>query len=162
MQSIDCLDVIIEITPEIKGVKYEYDKDLDCLRVDRFMSMPMLHYPVPYGFAPETLSDDGDPLDVMVIVPHPIIPGVRMNVRPIGGLIMEDESGQDEKILAVPKDASAMQSLDDVPTELLKNIRYFFEHYKDLDENRWVKIDRWVNAEEAAELIKQAISRYQI
>lgn len=161
MQSRDCLDVIIEITPEVEGVKYEYDKDHDCLRVDRFLSMPIMRYPLPYGFAPKTLSDDGDPLDVMVIVPYPILPGVRMHVQPIGALIMEDESGQDEKILAVPKNSGGISALDDVSSELLNNIRYFFEHYKDLDEKRWVKVDRWVGIDDATDLIKQAISRYQ-
>ena len=129
MQTVDCLDIIIEITPETKGVKYEFDKTQNCLRVDRFLSIPSLSYPMPYGFAPETLSEDGDPLDVMVIVPQPVLPGVRMKVTPIGALIMEDESGLDEKILAVPStelSGNGVRTFDGISDLVKDQIKYFF------------------------------------
>ena len=161
MQTVDCLDVIIEITPEINGVKYEYDKDHNALRVDRFMATPHMHYPLPYGFAPGTLSEDGDPLDVLVVVPYPILPGVRIKVRPVGALVMEDEAGLDEKILAVPDHELLADSIsgshDAVTDGLKKQIEHFFANYKDLEQGRWVKIDRWVGLGETQAIIKKAI-----
>ncbi len=162
-QTLDKLMAFIEIVPEITGVKYEYDKDKSCLAVDRFMTSSM-HYPLPYGFVPETLSRDGDPLDVLVITPHPLMPGVLIEVTPIAALQMEDEAGRDEKILAVPVAAlcagSMPQSLAEVDTTLLNSIEHFFTHYKDHELNKWVKVGGWIDKEPAKSLVKEAVDAY--
>jgi inorganic pyrophosphatase len=154
-------NVIIEIPQGGYPVKYELDKESGALFVDRFLHTSMV-YPSNYGFIPHTLSSDGDPCDVMVIGQIPVIAGAIIRSRPIGALIMEDESGMDEKILAVPVDAlhpfySKIQSYKDLPEILCEQIEHFFKHYKDLEKGKWVKIVKWVCVEEAAALIIQGI-----
>ena len=131
--------------------------------VDRFMSTAM-HYPCNYGFIPHTLSDDGDPIDVLVCNTRPLIPGCVINVRPIGVMLIEDNSGQDEKIIAVPTTALTkryenVRDYDDLPDITLKQIEHFFEHYKDLEPGKWVKLGGWHGAADAREMIVQAIER---
>ena len=156
---------MIEITPEIRGIKYEYDKQVNALVVDRYMTASM-HYPLPYGFAPETLALDGDPLDVLVISPYPLLPGVYINVEPIAALKMSDEAGQDEKILAVPAcqylraGVKVPSSLAEVDPSLMASISHFFTHYKDHEDGKWVKIDGWCDRQEAQELVRCAIENY--
>lgn len=154
------LNVIIEI-PKGSMVKYEIDKESEALIADRF-AHSMLGYPLNYGFVPHTLSGDGDPADALVLGEIELIPGCVVRCRPIGALKTEDESGTDEKIIMVPitkvdptyKD---YQSINDVPEFLRKKIQHFYEHYKDLEEGKWVKISGWVDADEAKEIIKKAI-----
>lgn len=151
--------VAIEIPANHAPIKYEIDKDMDCLVVDRFMATPMF-YPANYGYIPETLSEDGDPLDVLVITPYPVAPGAVIRSRPVGILNMSDEAGQDAKLLAVPHDKVTtlykdIQDISDVPALLIKQIEHFFENYKDLETGKWVKIDGWGNADASrAEIIK--------
>jgi inorganic pyrophosphatase len=139
------------------------DKDSGALMVDRFLSTAMF-YPSNYGFVPQSLSDDGDPCDVLVLSQLPVAPGSVIRARPIGALLMEDESGQDEKILAVPVDKldafySAIQSYTDIPQIFLDQVVHFFQHYKDLEKNKWVKVLNWVDADEAKKLITTAIAK---
>lgn len=155
------INVLIEIPQGGHPIKYEFDKESGALFVDRFVHTAMV-YPANYGFIPHTLSEDGDPVDVLVVGQYPVVPGCVIRCRPIGALVMEDESGQDEKILAVPVDKlhpfySRVQSYNDLPEILIEQIAHFFEHYKDLEKNKWVKIVHWVDAEEAAELIRQGM-----
>ena len=155
------VNVIIEIPVGGDPVKYEIDKDSGALFVDRFMTTAM-HYPANYGFIPHTLSDDGDPVDVLVLGNVPVVPGAVIRARPIGVLVMEDESGQDEKILMVPVDKlhpyySDVKNHTDLPEIVTKQITHFFEHYKDLEPNKWVKIINWADAKEAARLINEGI-----
>ena len=155
------LNVIIEVPQGGEPVKYELDKASGTLFVDRFMHTSMM-YPCNYGFIPHTLSDDGDPVDVLVVSRIPVVPGAVLRSRPIGVLLMEDEAGMDEKILAVPVDAlnpyyKDISSYRDMPKILLDRIAHFFDHYKDLEEGKWVKIDRWGSAEEAVDLIRKGI-----
>ncbi len=155
------LNIIIEVPQGGQPVKYELDKESGTLFVDRFMHTAMM-YPCNYGFIPHTLSDDGDPVDVLVVSRIPVVPGAVLRSRPIGVLLMEDEAGKDEKILAVPVDAlnpyyKDISSYRDMPKILLDRIAHFFDHYKDLEEGKWVKIDRWGSAEEAVDLIRQGI-----
>jgi inorganic pyrophosphatase len=136
------------------------DKDSGAIFVDRFMKTAM-NYPCNYGFIPGTLGGDGDPIDVLVISPYPLLPCSVIASRPIGVLLMEDESGMDEKIIAVPitklhSDSSMINSLDDVSVGLKKQIIHFFESYKDLDENKWVKVKGWGDLVEAKRLIIEA------
>jgi inorganic pyrophosphatase len=154
-------NAIIEIPQGGYPVKYELDKASGALFVDRFLHTSMV-YPSNYGFIPHTLSSDGDPCDVMVIGQIPVIAGAIIRSRPIGALIMEDESGMDEKILAVPVDElhpfySKVQSYKDLPEILCEQIEHFFKHYKDLEKGKWVKIVKWVGPEEAAALIVQGM-----
>jgi len=144
-------------------VKYELDKDSGAMYVDRFLHTAM-YYPCNYGFIPHTLSDDGDPTDAAVLGQIPVIPGVVIRSRPIGVLLMEDESGIDEKILCVPVDElhpyyGDVGSFRDIRPIMLEQIQHFFEHYKDLEPGKWVKVKRWGEAEEAVELIRDAIER---
>lgn len=151
----------IEITPECGPVKYEYDPEYG-LVVDRFMRMPM-HYPLPYGYIPKTLCDDGDALDVLVRVPFPILPTSWVQVRPIGVLLMEDEKGADEKILAVPVHADCYAScrdIHDVDAELLDRIHDFFTLYKQRDQGKWSRVEAWMDAAAAREYIARAFARY--
>lgn len=155
------VNVIIEIPMNSDPVKYEYDKDSGAIFVDRFIPVSM-SYPCNYGFIPHTLGGDGDPIDVLVISSYPSIPGSVIKSRPIGVLLMEDESGQDEKILAVPtvKVDPAMEninSIDDLNPMLLKKISHFFERYKDLEKGKWVKIIGFEGAEKAKEIINESI-----
>lgn len=157
------INVVIEITQGGYPVKYEIDKESGALFVDRFVHTSMV-YPCNYGFIPHTLSDDGDPCDVLVITQTPIIAGCVIRCRPIGALLMEDESGQDEKILAVPVDKlhpyyTKVQSYKDLPEILCAQIQHFFEHYKDLEKGKWVKVLKWVEAPEAEALISEGLAR---
>ena len=157
------INVVIEIPQGGAPVKYELDKESGALFVDRFVHTAM-YYPANYGFVPNTLSDDGDPADVLVVTPAPIVPGVVVRSRPIGALLMEDESGQDEKILAVPVDKlhpyfTEIKTYSDLPKILIEQIEHFFTHYKDLEKGKWVKVKQWVGPAEAAALIQQAIDR---
>ena len=157
------VNVIIEVPVGGQPIKYEMDKDAGTLVVDRFLYTPMT-YPGNYGFVPHTLSDDGDPIDVLVCNTRPLIPGCLINVRPIGVLIMEDNSGQDEKIIAVPgphltKRYENVHEFSDLPEITLQQIAHFFEHYKDLEPGKWVKIGDWRGSEEARRLIVEAIDR---
>ncbi|MDG1437223.1 MAG: inorganic diphosphatase [Rickettsiaceae bacterium] len=156
-------NVIIEIPMSDTPVKYEFDKDAGALLVDRFMQVSM-SYPCNYGFIPHTLSDDGDPADVLVMAQHPIVHGAVVTVRPVGVLLMEDESGMDEKILAVPISKldptfESIQDINDVPDMLKQRINHFFEHYKLLEKNKWVKIIGWEGSKKAKDLIQEAIIR---
>lgn len=156
-------NVIIEIPMNDNPVKYEFDKDIGAIVVDRFMQVSM-SYPCNYGFIPHTLSADNDPTDVLVITQYPIIPGAIIKVRPVGVLIMEDESGMDEKILAVPVSKldityDSIKDIDDVCQMLKKRITHFFERYKELEQGKWVKVTGWSNAAKAQELIEEAIRR---
>lgn len=158
------LNVVIEIPQGADPIKYEIDKDSGMLVVDRFLHTAM-YYPCNYGFIPNTLSDDGDPVDALVVGPQKIIPGAVIRVRPIGVLIMEDEKGQDEKILAVPHDElhpfyTDTVSWRNLPQVLIDQISHFFEHYKDLEEGKWVKVKRWGEAEEAAQMVEEGIQRH--
>lgn len=155
----DEINVIIEIPANSDPVKYEVDKDTGALMVDRFMATAMF-YPCNYGYIPNTLSEDGDPLDVLVPTPYPLINGAVIKCRPVGVLKMEDESGIDAKLIAVPVDKLSViyrevQEATDLPALLLQQIEHFFEHYKDLEKGKWVKVQGWANAAEAkAEIIK--------
>ena len=146
-------NVIIEIPMNADPVKYEVDKASGAIFVDRFMSTAM-HYPCNYGYVPQTLSDDGDPVDVLVITPFPLYPGVVVRCRAIGMLKMTDEAGGDAKLLAVPIDKilpiySHWQKPEDINDLRLQQIQHFFEHYKDLEKGKWVKIEGWVGPDEA-------------
>ena len=155
----DEINVIIEIPANSDPVKYEVDKDTGALMVDRFMATAMF-YPCNYGYIPNTLSEDGDPLDVLVPTPYPLINGAVIKCRPVGVLKMEDESGIDAKLIAVPVDKLSVIYRDvneatDLPALLLQQIEHFFEHYKDLEKGKWVKVQGWADAAEAkAEIIK--------
>ncbi len=156
------VNVIIEVPIGSEPIKYELDKESGALFVDRFLHTSM-HYPCNYGFVPHTLSDDGDPLDVLVIGRRPITPGAVISARPVGVLLMEDESGMDEKILAVPSSKlhpfyDNVNNYTDVPQILLDQIGHFFEHYKDLEKNKWVKIKGWKDKEYAHNVIVKAIA----
>lgn len=160
----DC-NVIIEIPAGGEPVKYELDKESGALFVDRMLHTSML-YPANYGFIPHTLSDDGDPVDALVLTNVPLVPSCVIRARPVGVLIMEDESGQDEKILMVPVDKlfpyhSNIKNQSDLPQIVLDQIAHFFERYKDLEKNKWVKIVRWGDAAEAASLIQAGIDNAQ-
>jgi inorganic pyrophosphatase len=155
------LNVIIEIPQGGLPVKYEMDKDSGALFVDRFLHTAM-YYPGNYGFVPHTLADDGDPCDVMVLNPSPVVPGCVIRCRPIGVLMMEDEAGGDDKILAVPVDKlnpyyTDIASYRQLPVILIEQIEHFFTRYKDLEKNKSVKVKRWGDAGEAAELIAEGM-----
>ena len=144
-------------------VKYEFDKASGALFVDRFLHTAMF-YPGNYGFIPHTLSHDGDPCDVLVVGNVPVVPGAVIRCRPVGALLMEDEAGGDEKILAVPVDAlhpfhSNVRSHEDLPAVLTGQIAHFFQHYKDLEKGKWVSGIKWVGPDEAGRMIEQAIAR---
>lgn len=161
----DDINVIIEIPTNNEPVKYEFNKTSEMLVVDRFMSTNM-HYPCNYGFIPNTLSDDGDPIDVLVIAPVDLRPGVLINCKPVGVLKMTDESGRDSKIISVPstkltKEYETITDINDIPELLLKKIKHFFEHYKDLDPHKWVKVESFQGVKEAKSEILSSISNYQ-
>jgi inorganic pyrophosphatase len=161
----DEINVVIEIPAYSDPVKYEVDKDTGILTVDRFMGTAM-QYPTNYGYVPQTLSDDGDPVDVLVIAPAPLLSGCVVKCRPIGVLKMTDESGEDAKVLAVPVDKltpfyKKVQSYDDIPEITLVKISHFFEHYKDLEVGKWVKIEGWFGIDEAKKEILDSVARYQ-
>jgi inorganic pyrophosphatase len=157
------VNVIIEVEIGGEPIKYEMDKEAGTLFVDRFLHTPM-RYPGNYGFVPHTLSDDGDPIDVLVANTRPIVPGAVINVRPVGVLKMEDDGGGDEKIIAVPspkltKRYLSIHNYSDLPQITLEQIQHFFEHYKDLEPGKWVRIIGWGDAAEAKQLILEAIGR---
>jgi inorganic pyrophosphatase len=159
------VNVIVEVPVGGDPIKYELDKEAGALVVDRFLYTPM-HYPGNYGFVPHTLSEDGDPIDVLIASTRPLVPGCVINVRPIGVLMMEDNSGKDEKIIAVPSPKLTLRyekvhEYTDMPDITIKQIEHFFEHYKDLEPGKWVKLDGWRGAAEARRLIVEAIDRYQ-
>lgn len=161
----ESLNVIIEIPAQSNPVKYEVDKDSGALFVDRFMATSM-HYPCNYGYVPNTLCEDGDPLDVLVVTPFPLMSGSVIASRPIGVLNMTDESGADSKILAVPTSKltnmySKIENHEDMPRSLLHSITHFFEHYKDLEPNKWVKVDGWEGVEAAHKEILASVERYK-
>ena len=157
------VNVIIEVPVGGEPIKYEMDKDAGTLVVDRFLYTAM-RYPGNYGFIPHTLSDDGDPCDVLVANTRAIVPGAVMSVRPVGVLLMEDEAGGDEKIIAVPSSKltqryDQVKNYSDLPDITLQQIQHFFEHYKDLEPGKWVKVLRWGGAEDAHQLIREGIER---
>lgn len=159
------VNVIIEVPTGGEPIKYEFDETIGALVVDRFLYTPM-RYPGNYGFIPKTLSGDSDPCDVLVANTRALIPGSLIAVRPIGVLIMQDEAGHDEKIIAVPsprltKRYEKVMETSDLPEITLQQIEHFFAHYKDLEENKWVKIVRWGDAAEARAMIQQAHENYQ-
>jgi len=158
------VNVIIEIPMRGDPIKYEVDKETGAVFVDRFMSSSM-HYPCNYGYIPRTLSHDGDPCDVLLLSPMPLITGVVVRCRPIGMLKMEDEAGSDSKVLAVPVDElsglyRSVQSPRDLPEVTTQQIAHFFEHYKDLEPGKWVRVSTWVGAEEAKREILEGVARY--
>jgi len=159
------VNVIIEIPAHSDPVKYELDKHTGAMFVDRFMSTAM-HYPCNYGYVPHTLSKDGDPVDVLVLSPVPLISGSVIRCRPVGVLLMADEAGDDAKVLSVPIDKLCktyrkVDSYRDLPEDLLNQISHFFEHYKDLDEGKWVRIEGWGGVDEAKQEIMDSLKLFQ-
>ncbi|MDA8390231.1 MAG: inorganic diphosphatase [Gammaproteobacteria bacterium] len=161
----ETVNVIIEIPANGPPVKYEMDKESGAMFVDRFMNTAM-HYPCNYGYIPHTLAEDGDPVDVLVLTPVPLISGSVITCRSLGMLKMQDEKGPDAKIIAVPIDKLCVsyrhyRKREDLPGLLLDQIAHFFAHYKDLEPHKWVKIEGWVSGEEAHKEIMDGIQRYQ-
>jgi inorganic pyrophosphatase len=161
----DDVNVIIEIPLHSEPVKYEVDHTTGAMFVDRFLATAM-HYPCNYGYIPRTLCGDGDPVDVLVVAPLPLIAGSVVRCRPVGVLDMEDESGADAKILAVPIDKLTslyreVKSFRDLPRELVDRIAHFFEHYKDLEPGKWVKITGWSDTDAAKTEILSSINNYK-
>lgn len=161
----DEINVIIEIPMNADPIKYEVDKETGALFVDRFM-MTAMHYPCNYGYVPHTLCDDGDPVDVLVITPFPVTVGAVIRCRPIGVLKMEDEAGGDAKLIAVPADKilpiyKHWKKPEDLQPERLMQIQHFFEHYKDLEKGKWVKVSGWGGPEDAKKEITDGIARYK-
>jgi inorganic pyrophosphatase len=157
------INAVIEIPLGGVPVKYEFDKTSGAIFVDRFLHTAMF-YPGNYGFIPHTLSEDGDPCDVMVISQVPVVPGAVIRCRPVGALLMEDEAGKDEKVLAVPVDAlhpfyTGVAGYRDLPAVMIEQIAHFFQHYKDLEKGKWVTIVRWLDTAEAEQLVTEAIAR---
>ena len=157
------INVIIEVPVGGEPIKYEMDKASGTLFVDRFLYTPM-RYPGNYGFVPHTLSEDGDPIDVLVCNTRAIVPGAVINCRPVGVLVMEDDGGGDEKLIAVPsskltKRYDKIRTASDLPGITCQQIEHFFAHYKDLEPGKWVKIDHWGDVDEAKSLIRQAMER---
>jgi inorganic pyrophosphatase len=158
-------NVIIEIPMNAEPIKYEVDKETGALFVDRFM-MTAMHYPCNYGYVPRTIADDGDPVDVLVIAPFAVTVGAVIRCRPLGMLKMEDEAGGDSKLLAVPIDKlipiyKHLNAPQDLAPERLAQIQHFFEHYKDLEKGKWVKVLGWGNAEEARREILDGVKRFE-
>jgi inorganic pyrophosphatase len=159
------IHVIIEIPSHADPVKYEVDKETGAMFVDRFMNTAM-HYPCNYGYVPHTLSEDGDPVDVLVVTPIPLISGSVIRCRPVGMLRMTDEKGPDAKVLAVPIDKLCslyrnVQKPEDLPAMLIAQIAHFFEHYKDLEAGKWVKVEGWADGTAAKAEIVNGVERYQ-
>jgi len=157
------INVIIEVPVGGEPIKYEMDKASGAMIVDRFLHTSM-RYPGNYGFVPHTLSDDGDPVDVIIANTRAVTPGAIMNCRPIGVLMMSDEAGGDEKIIAVPsthltRRYEKVEHYSDLPEITLQQIEHFFQHYKDLETNKWVKVEGWGDATKAKMLIQEAIER---
>jgi inorganic pyrophosphatase len=159
------INVIVEIPMNADPIKYEIDKETGALFVDRFVSTAM-HYPCNYGYVPDTLSDDGDPVDVLVITPFALMPGVVVRCRPIGLLKMSDEAGGDTKVLSVPIDKLTplyrhIETARDLPEMVLLQITHFFAHYKDLEPGKWVKVEGWGGPEEAKKEIVDGVKRFK-
>jgi inorganic pyrophosphatase len=157
------VNALIEIPSGGVPVKYELDKESGALRVDRFLHTAMF-YPANYGFIPHTLSGDGDPVDVLVVGPSPVVPGAIIRCRPVGALQMKDEAGDDEKLIAVPVDKlhpfyTGVKSYRDLPQTLTEQIAHFFQHYKDLEKGKWVTIARWVDTRGALKMVTDGIRR---
>ena len=156
---------MIEIPANSDPVKYEIDKDSDALFVDRFMTAPMF-YPANYGYINQTLADDGDALDVLVVTPYPVLSGSVIRCRPVGILNMTDEAGEDAKLVAVPHDKLSkqyrdVQEISDLPQLLINQIKHFFENYKTLEEGKWVKVEGWADSNAAKQAIQKAAKAYQ-
>jgi inorganic pyrophosphatase len=161
----DFFNVIIEIPMNADPIKYEVDKETGAMFVDRFMGTAM-HYPCNYGYVPHTIADDGDPVDVLVITPFPLLAGVVVRCRPIGVLKMQDESGGDAKVLAVPVDKvlpiyTHWQKPEDMNSLRLQQIQHFFEHYKDLEPGKWVKVEGWFGPDDARAEIMTGVDNYK-
>jgi inorganic pyrophosphatase len=157
----DEINVVVEIPANTGPVKYEVDKDSGAVFVDRFLATAMF-YPCDYGYVPESHADDGDPLDVLIVTPHPLIAGTVICCRPVGVLMMADEAGDDAKILSVPvrrvtRIYEDVQEVADLPQTLVRSIEHFFAHYKDLEEGKWVKIEGWGDAATARHLVSRAL-----
>lgn len=157
------IHAVVEIPQGGVPVKYEFDKATGAIYVDRFLHTAMF-YPGNYGFIPQTLSEDGDPCDVLVVSQVSVVPGAIIRCRPVGALLMEDEAGNDEKVLAVPTDDlhpyyTGVSSYRDLPAVMIEQIAHFFQHYKDLEKGKWVTIVRWVETEEAEQIVIDAIER---
>jgi len=158
------VNVIIEIPKDADPVKYEVDKATGAIFVDRILSTPM-RYPCNYGYIPHTLCGDGDPADVLVILPLPLVPGSVIRCRPVGVMIMQDEAGSDEKLLAVPVDKvfngySHVHDIAQVSKHWLERIGHFFQHYKDLEPGKWVKISGWGDGDQARKIVLDSIQRF--
>ncbi len=158
-------NVVIEIPMNGDPIKYEVDKESGAIFVDRFMGTAM-HYPCNYGYIPNTIADDGDPCDVLVITPFPLLPGVVVRCRVLGVLKMTDEAGGDAKILAVPVEKllplyANLKTVQDVPELTLRQIQHFFEHYKDLEKGKWVKVDGWEGPDAAKEEILNGVKAFE-
>ena len=159
----DDVNVVIEVPVGGEPIKYEMDKGSGALFVDRYLYTSM-RYPGNYGFVPHTLSEDGDPIDVLITSTRAITPGAVVNCRPIGVLIMTDDAGQDEKVIAVPsakltRRYESIRNFTDLPTITVEQVEHFFKHYKDLESEKWVKVERWGDAKEAKRFIQEAIER---
>jgi inorganic pyrophosphatase len=159
------VNVVVEVPLRSDPIKYEFDKESGAITVDRFLYTTMF-YPCNYGFIPHTLADDGDPVDVMVVGRMPVQPGAVIAVRPIGLLELEDEAGGDEKVLAVPVPKITLlyekvRSWQDIPEIDLKRIQHFFEHYKDLEPEKWVRVGNWRDRDKAFQVINDAIARHE-
>jgi inorganic pyrophosphatase len=159
------INVVIEIPKDADPVKYEVDKATGAIFVDRILSTPM-RYPCNYGYVPHTLCGDGDPVDVLVILPLPLIPGSVIRCRPVGMLKMKDEAGEDTKLLAVPVDKvfggyAHIQDIGQVSPHWLERIGHFFEHYKDLEKGKWVKLDGWEGVDAARREILESVERFE-
>ena len=156
----DAISVVIEISANAHPIKYEFNKELGLLQVDRFLSTSMT-YPCNYGFVPNTRAGDGDPVDVLVLTQFPLAPGVLISVRPVGALLTKDEKGEDEKILAVPISSvdsyyDNINNYSDLPKSLLDKIAHFFSHYKDLEKVKTVTVGEWADVEEAKKIIEKS------
>ncbi len=161
----DEINVVVEIPKDSEPVKYEVDKSSGEIFVDRILSTPM-RYPCNYGYVPQTLGGDGDPLDALVILPLPLVAGAVIRCHPVGMLRMTDESGEDEKLLVIPSPKifpsyAHIENIGQVSGHWLERIGHFFEHYKDLEDSKWVKIEGWVGAEEARKVISEGVERYK-
>lgn len=161
----DEINVVVEIPANTGPVKYEVDKATGAVFVDRFMATSMF-YPCNYGYVPDSLAEDGDPLDVMVVTPHPLIAGTVITCRPISVLAMEDEAGDDAKIVAVPVTKVAriydsVQAAEDLPEGLVHTIEHFFAHYKDLERGKWVRVNGWEDSAAARDYIDAALKRFE-
>jgi inorganic pyrophosphatase len=160
----DIVNVIIEIPAHGDPVKYEVMKEAGVLKVDRFLSTPM-HYPCNYGYVPRTLSEDNDPIDILVVTPFPLVNGSVIEARPVGMLEMTDEAGKDTKIIAVPCKKltplyNHVEEYNDLPQALLDKVEHFFQNYKSLEKDKWVKIEKWLSAADAKHEITKAIAAY--